>query len=368
MAGSRQSKAPSKAPSRAVHRRDQQAREAQTGERVTLIALGVLLAVAILVGAGVVWGVVLPPRAHILTVGSQEFNAADAEKRATFLVAGNSTLTDDPVTAAVNMIKRDETLLQAGASEVGEITGDDLTKAIKKRIGVADDADAAAYATAYKTFLDGTNLDKATFERLVRAQVIEERLGAKLQAASGDSGPQYHLLGVTSRDQTKLKQFREAVVGGADFASTAMSMGFAKTPQEVDVGWVLPPATSGFLKDVVQPEKLQAGQMTEVLPRESGLQYDVYRMVEREDKRAYTDDQKVELGGQFVDAWILEQQKDKVKVAEDISDGERRWILKRVTAAAQKIAEDRAKANPGTSSAPGGVPPIQVTVVPGGAK
>ncbi len=362
MAGSRQSKAPSKA----VHRRDQQARDAQTGERVTLIALGILLAVAILVGVGVVWGIVLPPRAHVLTVGSEEFTAADAEKRATFLVAGNSSLTDDPATAAVNMIKRDETLLQAGASEVGEITGDDLTKAIKKRLGAADDTDAKTYNVAYEEFLKGTNLDQATFERLVRAQVISERLGAKLQAAAGDSGPQYHLLGVTSRDQTKLKQFRDAVTGGADFTSTALSMGFAKTPQEVDVGWVVPPTTAGFLKDVVQPEKLQAGQTTEILAREGGLQFDVYRMAEREDKRAYTDDQKTEVGGRLVDAWILEQQKDKVKVAEDISDGERRWILKRVTAAAQKIAGDRAKANAGKSSAPGGVPPVQVTVVPGG--
>ena len=207
---------------------------------------------------------------------------------------------------------------------------------------------------AYEEFLKGTNLDQATFERLVRAQVISERLGAKLQAAAGDSGPQYHLLGVTSRDQTKLKQFRDAVTGGADFTSTALSMGFAKTPQEVDVGWVVPPTTAGFLKDVVQPEKLQAGQTTEILAREGGLQFDVYRMAEREDKRAYTDDQKTEVGGRLVDAWILEQQKDKVKVAEDISDGERRWILKRVTAAAQKIAGDRAKANAGKSSAPGG--------------
>lgn len=364
MAGSRQSKAPSKAPSKAVHRRDQQARDAQTGERVTLIALGILLAVAILVGAGVVWGIVLPPRAHILTVGSEEFTAADAEKRATFLVAGNSSLTDDPATAAVNMIKRDETLLQAGASEVGEITADDMTKAIKKRVGVADDADAATFTASYKTFLAGTNLDQATFERLVRAQVISERLGAKLQAAAGDSGPQYHLLGVTSRDQTKLKQFRDAVVGGADFNSTAISMGLAKTPQEMDVGWVLPPKTSNFLKDVVQPEKLQAGQMTEVLAREGGLQFDLYRMAEREDKRAYTEEQKVELGGQLVDAWILEQQKDKVKVAEDISDRERRWILKRVTAAAQQIAKDRAKAAPPVAG--GTAPPVQVTVVPGG--
>ncbi len=364
MAGSRQSKAPSKS----LHRRDQQARDAQTGDRVTLIAIGILVAVAILVAAGVVWGIVLPPRAHILTVGSQEFTAADAEKRATFLVSGNSQLTEDPVTAAVNMIKRDETLLQVGASEVGEITADDLTKAIKKRLGAADDTDSKTYNVAYAEFLKGTNLDKPTFERLVRAQVISERLGSKLQAAAGDAGPQFHLLGVTSRDQTKLKQFRDAVTGGADFVTTALSLGFATNPQQVDVGWILPPTTAGFFKDVVQPEKLQAGQTTEVLVRENGLQYDVYRMVEREDKRAYTDDQKTELGGRLVDAWVLEQQKDKVKVAEDISDGERRWILKRVSAAAQKLSEQRAKANGGKSSVPGGVPPISATVVPSGAK
>lgn len=363
MAGSRQSKAPSKA----MHRRDQQTRDAQTGERVTLIALGILLAVAILVAAGVVWGIVLPPRAHVLTVGSQDFTAADLEQRGFFLVAGNSQSTDDPATGAMNMIKHDETLLQAGAAEVGEITADDMTAGIKKGIGIPPDADAKTFDVAYTEFLKNSKLDKATFERMARAQIISERLGAKFQTAAGDSGPQYHLTAVTSRDQTKLKQFRDAVAGGADFVSTALSMGLATAPQNVDFGWSLPP-TSGALKDTIQVDKLQAGQMTEIIARDGGLQFDVYRMAERDEKRVYTEDQKKEVGGRLVDQWVIEQQKDKVKVAEDLSDGERRWVLKRVATAAQKLSEERAKGKAGAPVGGAGVPPVSATVVSGGAK
>ena len=334
MAGARQSKV--------SHRRNEQTRAAATQERVTLIAIGVLIAAAIIAVVGVVWGVVLPARAHIISVGDQHFDARAVEKRAEFLIAGSSQSQEEPVTAAVNMIRRDETLLQAGASEAGDISADDITKAIRTRLGLQDDTPAADYAKAYEAFLKGSSLDKPTFERMVRAQVISERLAKKFEAQVGDAGPQFHIMAVTSRDHNKMKQFRTAVAGGADFVAKAIELGLATDPQSVDFGWVLPP-DSGFLKDKIRVQDLQAGQMTEVISREGGLQYDVYRMAERDEKRTYPDTQKTELAERKVDEWVT-QQRDKLKITEDISDGERKWILKRVTEAAQKLAAQRAAA------------------------
>ena len=258
MAGARQSKA--------SHRREREARESVTHERVTLIAAGVLVAVAVIVAVGVVWGLILPPRAHIITVGNATYNAADVEKYAMFLVAGNSTSQDDPVTAAVALIKHDETLLQAGAADAGEITQDDVNKAIRKRIGLSADMSNEEFAKSYAVFLENVHLEKALFERLVRAGIIGERVGAKRFAAEiGDAGPQFHVMGVASRDQAKVKALREAVAGGADFVGKAKEMGLVPPNETPDIGWILTPYT-GFLKGV-GIENLKAGEMTEVLER-----------------------------------------------------------------------------------------------------
>lgn len=352
----------SKRPSGVAHRRDQQARDAATQERVTLIALGVLAAVAVLVGAGVVWGIILPPRAHVVTVGNKSFNAQDVETRAEFMVVGHSSAPDDPVTLAVTLLTRDETMLQAGPAEVGEVTADDVTQAIRKQL--APDAPDADFVKAYATFLKASNIDKPTYERMIRAQVIEERLTTKFRGGISDAGPQLHFAGVSSRDQLKLKQFRDVVIGGADFLTTAISMGFAKLPADVDFGWQLPP-DSGFLKDVVHVNDVPVGATTEVAPREGGLQFDVYRMIERNEKQTYTDEQKQVLAARQVDAWIA-QQREKVKVTEDLSDGERAWILGRVVKAAQRFAEQSPNA---TAVGPiKGLPAgMSATVVRGGA-
>ena len=335
MAGARQSRAPSKAS----QRRSQQAQIAARQERLTLAAIGVLVAAGIIVAAGVVWGIILPPRAHVITVGAARFDARAVEQRVEFLVAGDRS-SDDPIDAAVKMIRRDEMLLQVGASEAGDITADDITQAIRKRLGVADDASAEDYATAYAAFLKGTVLDRSTFERMVRAQVISDRLAKKFVAEVGDAGPQVHPLGAVSRDQNKLKQLREAVVGGADFAAKAVELGIASKAADADVGWIVPP-DAGFLKDTVRLQDLPAGATTEVIAHEDGIQYFLYRMVERDEKHTYTDEQKTTLSERKVGEWI-EAQRDRVTVTEDLSDRERRWILKRVTDAARTLAAQRA--------------------------
>ena len=334
MAGARQSKA--------SHRRDREARESSTQERVTLVAIGVLAAVAIIAVAGVIWGVILPPRAHVITVGNASFTAGQVAERAIFLVAGKTQGSDDPVNSAVIMLRREETLLQLGAAEAGEITDADIKKGVAGAIGLPEGTSDDDFKTQYDFFLKGSNVDRTAFERMVRGQVISERLSKKFEAEVGASGPQIHPMGVQSRDQGKIKQLRDAVAGGADFITKARELGLVPANQTPDFGWMIPPV-SGFLKDTVQLEKLQAGQMTEIIERD--FQYEVYRMAERDENRTYNDVMKRTLADRKVDDWV-KAQSEKLKITEDLSDGERRWILKQVVSEAQKIAERRSKLTP----------------------
>lgn len=344
--------------SKASHRRERESREHVTQERVTLIALGVLIAVAIITAAGVVWGVILPPRAHVLTVGDATFTARDIEERATFLIAGGSESADDPVTTAVNMLRREEILLQAGAPEVGEITADDMKQALKKNMAIAEDASDETFATSYAAFLESAYIDKEPWERMVRASIVVERLAKKFEAEVGTAGTQFHLMGVGSRDRARVLQLRDAVTAGGDFRAKATELGLVTPQQTPDFGWILPPE-SGHLKDTVKVDQLKAGQMSEIVER--NFQFELYYMAEREEQRDYTDQQKRSLANAKVDDWAKQQvDQGKVAVTEDISDSERRWILKQVTDQAERIAEDRAKA--ARDAGPSG-PPIQATVV-----
>jgi len=343
VAGARQSKA--------SHRREREARESRVQERVTLISIGVLIAVAVITVAGVVWGLVLPPRATVLTVGNESFNAEDAKSRAIFLIAGNE-FPEEPVDAAVDMLTREAILLQAGAPKVGEITADDLTKAIRERIGVAADASAQDYEDRVKAFLEISRIDRPMLERIARAEVVADRLGASYAEAIGSAGLQYHLMGVSGRDQNKVKELREAVLAGADLPTKALELGLVTAKQTPDLGWSLPPV-AGYLKDTVKVDALKPGQASEI--QEQNFAYEFYFMAERDEQRAYTDAQKEQLQARKVVEWA-EQQREALKVTEDVSTAERRWILTRVTKAAAEIAEERAKLNSGATSVP-----IQVT-------
>jgi len=340
--------------SKASHRREIQAQADATQERITLIAIGVLVAVAVLVAAGVVWGVILPPRAHVITVGDRQFNAGAVAERAEFMLRAAPTGQTDPIEDALTMIRRHETLLQAGAADVGEITADDLEKAAWTRMNLPPESSKEEFVAAYQAYLRNNHIDKATLDRMLSAQIVYDRMAKKVQPEVGESGLQLHVQAVASRDQNKMKQFRDAGAGGADFAATAMSMGLVQKPESVDLGWILPPE-SGYLKDTVKIEGLQAGQLTDVVAREGGLQFEVYRMAERDEKRAYTDGDKVTLSNRKVDAWIAAQA-DRVKISLDLSDGERKWITDRLTKTARTIAEEQAKA-----AAVPSTPPIRVT-------
>ena len=120
----------------------------------------------------------------------------------------------------------------------------------------------------------------------------------------------------------------DLVAGGADFQQTAVAMGLATLDRPADLGWLLPPV-SGFLHDTAKIQDMRAGDMTDVISPNGGVGFLVYRVSEREERRAYTDTQKTSLGQRQVEAWVKQQQADgKVPVTEDLSKSEKDWITK----------------------------------------
>lgn len=329
MAGARQSKA--------YHRRQQQAQEHAQQRRITLAALGVLLAVVILLGVGVVLTVVLPPRAHVLTVGDRTFTAQDVAQRAEFAVlGGDQAALNSPATAAIDAMIRDETVLQAGAALVAPVTDDDLREAIRTSIGVAadlpQDVFATTYQSTYQAFLRSAPLSQAVLERMVRAQVLDDRLVEHFRSGLPAAGPQFQVQRVQSADRSKLQALHDAVVGGAEFSAQAVELGLAKAAAAAEPAWLLA-EDLGELKDAVTA--LAAGGVSDVSPLDGGAGFVVVRMAARDELRAYGDAERARLARRQLDGWI-EQQRETLHVREDLSGGEQSWIVKRVQRAAQR--------------------------------
>lgn len=327
MGGARQSKA--------YHRREEQAREQRIAQRVLLVAAGVLIAAAIVVAIGIVVTIVLPPRAHVLTVGNRSFTARDVAHRAEFaLIGGDSTVLSDPATNTVTALTREETLLQVGATLVDPVTDDDLKAEIRSRLGIADSATAEQFAEGYQSFLRGIPISQAAFERLSRAQLIQDRLLAKFTAEVAASGLQYHLEAVQAASKSTMQTFHDAVVNGGDFGMEAVALHLVKAPGDVDLGWALP-ENLGEVSDAVKA--LQAGGFTDVLPIQSGTAYAIFRLVETQDDRPYDDTQRATLANAQLNTW-MDQQRDPLHVSVDLSKREQSWISARVQKASKQTA------------------------------
>ena len=351
MASARQRNTPRRQPaaeqtprrSQAFHRRQEQAKAQREQRRIIIGTIIVLAVVAAIVVGGYLVADYLPRHANVLTVGSQKFDADTvAQRTAFYLTIGDSnspnlrnSLLADPVLGTLDQITREEVLIQAGSAQVGGVSDADVQVAVRKRIGIPeDDQHNPRYAKMYPTFLDEIPVSKATFEHMQRAAAVLTKLTAKYKDGVTGEGLQLHLLKAQAPDKTQLEQFVAAIANGADFADTAVKLSMAPSKDAVDIGWTPVEAVPNG-KDVVGP--LQAGKNSDIV-QGPDMQWAIYRVVERDEHRAYDDDAKTKIGQARVDAWI-ESQKTPLGVHRELPADRRTWILTHAQTLVQKIQQ-----------------------------
>lgn len=294
-------------PNRVAERRAREASEGRAERRIYLAAAIIGLAVFVIVAAGVILTVVMPPRSTVVKVGDRSFTARELAIRVkhAVIVESNSALVTDPA-GGVPILAREEVLRQkSGELGVSEVTDDDVVQAIRKRLGVAPEKSAEAFQADYAQFISARNYDRADFEYVVRAGVLREKATAAFKTKVPEAGPQLHIMGVSNPDPQKVEGLRAAVAAGKDFKAEAFARGLVEEPDQADLSWINP---NGLPESLAPIGKLNAGDLSGVIvdPR-TGTAF-FAKVIEREESRKYAESMVDQVAGQMLLDWLKQQE------------------------------------------------------------
>lgn len=296
---------------------------------IQLLTVGVLAVVAIIVIVGLVVAWYLPPRAHVLTVGSREFNAAQVADRGFYLaVNGNGNAQTQPGPEAITSFIRQEILLQVGSTMVDEVMDQDVRDEIATLLGQPEDYTDETYADALAGFLRVAPIDRGSLEDITRAGIVEDRLAELFRNDLPEGGDQMHIVAVQTNDRGQAQALVDAVRGGDDFREAALEIGVAADEASIyDLGWYTPDT----LSDRVQPalEALQAGEVSDPVNDARNVGFEVYFVEARTVDAPYEDEVRDRLADRAVDDFLVDQEA-AIGVERDLSADERRWITERV--------------------------------------
>ena len=355
-------------------RRGRAAEREQTDRQLRLIYMGsgavlVIAALAVLVGLFITR--YQPPRAHVLTVGGESYQAREIVDRGVYLTfnGGGFPSLSDVARSTVDRLIEDAAIRSQATQLVAPVTEDDILQELYVDLELASPlvelpaADGDATATASETPTDATptdatatatvpapptpevdqeafasaltdklrenDIDRETYEAFIEVRLYRERLRDYFQAEVGESGPQLHLQRIRVSTQLAAETVIAELDGGADFATLADEQSVAEGDGEGgDLGWT----TLDLQGDDVRAalEGLSAGEHTVAIA--AGVFFDVYGVVEVAEDRAYEDGVAAQLANQRFDAW-LEGAVAAIEVEQDLSADEESWINDRVLAA-----------------------------------
>lgn len=311
--------------------RRERERRTRRNERIIIGGIvGVLAVAGVVVLVGLYITQYLPPRAHVLSVEDNDYNASEVARRAVYEVqfggAGIGGL-GEVVQDTLQRIADAEVVLRRAPAVVGEATDDDVDTTLRERLGFEGSDDDRGFADALTTLLRASDLSRDEFEEIVRADILTERLRESFAAELGEEADQLLLSRIRVPDEATAEEIRQLAADGGDFAELARERTAETQLAESggDLGWQ---PLAGLSPDArVALAALEAGDVSEVV-RERPF-YDIYFVTERDAERELEEEQIETLTAtQFLE-W-LDEERGAVTVEQDLSNGEERWILERV--------------------------------------
>ncbi|MCY3655690.1 MAG: peptidylprolyl isomerase [Chloroflexi bacterium] len=311
-------------------RREREERDRRRERLVIYGVVGVLVVAILVVLAGLYFTQYLPPRAHILSVGGNDYDASAVARRALYEMRyGDEGLSgfDTAVSETIEIIENTEVVLARAPAVVGDVSDEDVRADLYERLTLEDDATDGEFVDALAERLTDSRLSRAELEEIVTASILVGRLRDAFVDEYGEVTPQVLLSRIRLADEAAAEEIREQVVGGADFAALAdeRSSDAASSGAGGDIGWfplaALPPEARAALEGL-EPDAVSA------IVRD-GPFYDVYLVRERDEARAIDEAQRESLGATRFLEW-LDAERETVEVSVDLSAGEERWILDRL--------------------------------------
>lgn len=377
---------------RSSERQSRREREAaaQRQERLIYLSAGAVLAIVVVVViVGLYWTRYRPPRAHILTVEDQSYNASAVVDRGRFLVTfeGQNNLLGDVASATIDVLIFEETLRRRGPLLVGEVSQDQIDAQVQDLLGFdplattitpipgaddsgadaeggADDAEGGegepepevtptprdelfpppaaaprelsdseqdAYLDALASVLSATGLSRDDFEAIAEARVMRQLLNRHFDEQLGTAGEQLRLSRLRVDSPALAAELRQRALDGEAFedlvleADEAAGASATEDRPAGDLGW--------FPRDLIPDdiaealEGVEVGGVSEVVDR--GVSFELFFLSELEPERIWEDQARQLLVRDLVSEWE-EAERELLSVEIDLSDGEEAWIIERV--------------------------------------
>lgn len=336
--------------------------QAERQQRLIYIGAGAVLGVAaLLIVAGLFITRYLPPRANVLTVAGQSYQAREAVDFGTyFFLDTRFSNIGDSARQTIDVLLEDEALRRYGADTVEAVTAADIDRELNIDLGlIADDPDPAAdagdpdaeasataeatptaeptpvatidaqeFANALTGFLRTSGLSRDQYEAVIEARLYRERLTAHFTEEVGASGAQVRLQRIRLSTQLAADSAIEELEGGADFVTLADEQSVAEEDGDGgEIGWT----TRELQTDDVQAAiaTLAAGEWS--APITAGLFFEIYLLAEIAEDRAYDDTTITPLVENRVGAWV-DEAVAQLEFDNDLSADEESWINERVLA------------------------------------
>ena len=308
-------------------------RKEERYQRLALVVTGAVVAVVVLLlGAGWYQTYVSPYRQTVLVVGNRNVTMDYFVKRVKAILpqytVGNTspdTLPPLVTNAARDQIEEDLVVLQRASQQGVTASPAEIDAQIAKNLNVPTDkngqpSDRNAFEAAIRTHLQQSGYSLTEYREQVEAQTLRSKIQEKLTAALPAQGPQLKYSEIMTNTAADAQKILTRLKNGEDWDTVSADVRSAPNLGAVaGVDFEPPQQMDEKLANVLLA--LQPGQNTDVIKTTDG-KFLIARLVDKQQNRQITDDQRKQLAPKLYTDW-LDGQKKSIKIVDKLNDQSR---------------------------------------------
>ena len=278
-----------------------------------ILIVGGVVAV-ILLAAGIIgygyWDTQKRPLGNtVLTVGEISYSLGALERRLDQeLPADRQSLGSQLLVYPEQVIAdmQREALLIQGAGELNiTVTDEELAAEVRSQGGLAETVDAKAYAQEYRRQVDESGLKESEYRQKLRADLIEQRVRNYFSFLLPATEPQVLGRWIRTDVRATAEEAKTRLAAGEDFTAVAdeLSLDAPGSTRQGDLQWSPRGTVSQLPKSVDEYFFSAAPNTPSDILEDNGLFY-IAEVVERDEARALTDDQKQQVAFRNEVEWL----------------------------------------------------------------
>jgi parvulin-like peptidyl-prolyl isomerase len=301
----------------------------EQSRRLLFLVIGIVLVVtAIIVAVGYYFGVVVPSRQPVLTVGSERFTANDIVRRARSVKnqsSAESSTADvaQAIQSAFDLLEREAIIRQVAAERGVVATKEQIDTQLYAFAGVPLSSDRELFVQKYRELLLKSGLTDKEYRNISENQMLQQLISVQLIGDIAPTQPQVRLRVLQLRSQEQAQNALDRINEGVPLETLAQAAGVTGT---VDHGWVIRGAEEPEVDAVAF--NLEEGERSGIIAASNGLFY-IVEVAEKAADRRVEQNQVVTIQGSTFDRYVRTK-KAEMMIIRDESPATITKILRQV--------------------------------------